>query len=65
MENDLKQIRISEIIKIIRQNRNLPTNDIKRKVKEAIPDIDRDEFYNILIKYSETINNIEEKGERE
>ncbi len=65
MENDLKQIRISEIIKIIRQNRNLPTNDIKRKVKEAIPDIDSDEFYNILIKYSETINNIEEKGERE
>lgn len=64
MENDLKEIRISEIIKIIRQNRNLSTNDIKRKVKEAIPHINGEQLHDILINYSDIINYREEESER-
>lgn len=55
---------INKIIKIVRRNRNLPINDIKRKVKEAIPHINGEQLHDILINYSDIINYREEESER-
>lgn len=64
MEKDLRKNRIDKIIKIIKANRNLPINDIKRIIKKDYPDINSQELIDILIKYSDIINDREEKDER-
>jgi len=65
MKEELQEVRVNKIIKLVKENRNLPINDIKRIIRQEIPDINGEELFSVLIKYSDSINNREEKGERE
>ena len=64
MEKDFQKKNINEIIEIIRANRSLPINDIKKEIKKKFPQIDNEKLIGILTKYRDEINRSDEKGER-
>ena len=55
-------IKITKIKDIIIQNKNLPLNDIKRKVKQKFPDINIEKLSEIIT--SKGLLRDDEKGER-
>lgn len=46
MENEEKKIRI---LKIVEENLNLPTNDIKKELKKYIPNITNEQAIELII----------------
>ena len=61
IEENIKKQKIENVIKFVKANRDLPVNEMKRKLKKQIPDINSEELINILVEYSNEINKEEER----
>ena len=73
MDNEVRRKRINKIVEIVKTNKNLPVNEIKRKVRKEYPDINGEELVKIILNHSDEIRktnkrerkvNKKEKGER-
>ena len=55
MDNEVRRKRINKIVEIVKTNKNLPVNEIKRKVRKEYPDINGEELVKIILNHSDEI----------